>query len=140
MRFKSALLFLGLALLSPTIRAQVPHTVPSGSTDHWTAKSGTALSEDCLTTEGSPQHAECIAYIIGQVDMIGNLEGSLSDGELVNLWKVRPICIPNDTTPTHVADVVIKFIKEHPKRSAESSSAIIIRALAIEWGCPFASK
>ncbi len=72
--------------------------------------------------------------------MIGNLQGSLSDGELVNLWKVRPICIPNDTTPRHVADVVIKFIREHPKRSTESSSAIIIRALAIEWGCPFASK
>ena len=140
MRLKSALVLVGLVLFSPTMRAQVPHTVPSGSTDRWTAKSGAALSEDCLTVEGSPQHAECIAYIIGQVDMIGNLQGSLSDGELVNLWKVRPICIPNDTTPRHVADVVIKFIKEHPKRSTESSSAIIIRALAIEWGCPFASK
>ncbi len=49
MRFNSALVFAGLVLFSPTMRAQVPHTVPSGSTDRWTAKSGAALSEDCLT-------------------------------------------------------------------------------------------
>jgi len=69
--------FLGLILLivARTTSSQIPHSVPPGTNGSPMFHSGNDLLRQCQGTEYEKNY--CLAYIIGVVDLVGALEGTV---------------------------------------------------------------
>jgi hypothetical protein len=135
MRIKFVLGLAGFLLLNLGIQAQIPHNVPNDAMESWHMINGNQLYSWCAAEEGSPERANCQAYVAGVADLIGTLQGfDGTDG--TPLWKLSAICMPKGANTIQTADVVLKYLKANPEDRAGRASLLVMRALLMAWRCP----
>jgi len=73
--------------------AQVPHVVPPDTNDTFEFKNGNDLLRMCRGDRFEKE--SCLAYIVGNVDLIGALQASDSSKDNKSYWKYVAICLPS---------------------------------------------
>jgi len=107
--------FLGLLWTTPTIAADMP--VPS-------FKNGNQLNEICGNPEGN---VPCTAYIAGAIDAINGMAVSAGG---------HPLCTPDTVTTIQAADVVRKWLKDHPEKRHYVAFSAVLSAISDAFPCP----
>jgi len=78
--------------------------------------SGNDLLRQCQGTEYEKNKKNyCLAYIIGVVDLVGALEGTV-DKNGKRYWKYAAMCMPSQAEGGQVRDVVVKYLVGHPEK------------------------
>ena len=68
----------------------------------------------------------CAGYIEGIVD---------GSGIIQEAFNQRAICLPDNANVRQIADVVIKYLRDHPESRAQSAGALSVIALTDAFGC-----
>jgi hypothetical protein len=124
---------LSLMVLSTAAHAQIPHTVPPGTSERFHFHTGNDLLSLC--TGDVEAKTQCDSYILGVVDAIGTLQSNRGADDK-SFWKYTSVCLPFEANVKQVIDVVIKYLTENPEIRDQKASQIIIRAMIKTWGCP----
>jgi len=131
---KAAFLVMILLLVARTTSSQIPHTVPPGTIDHIMFESGNALLRKCQSTQ-QVDTMFCIGYILGVVDLIGLIQGSVDkDGK--SDWKYHAVCLSSQVERGQMRDVVLKYLVDHPERRDQPAAQLVVEALIRAWACP----
>jgi hypothetical protein len=84
-------------------------------------QTGNSLRDECLPSLGKPS-PRCIAYVVGAVD---------------GMWWGEPnlICLPQGVTQDQLAEVVAKYLEDHPERLHLGAPVLIADALQPAFPC-----
>ena len=82
---------------------------------------GNTIMPDCQA-QPAPTGA-CVAYVVGVID---------------GMWWGEPNmnCIPDGVTTGQLAQVVAKFLRDHPERLQLNAPVLIADAIGGAWPCP----
>jgi hypothetical protein len=76
-----------------------------------------------------PRDNACTAYMTGFWDGLNYGYPFGRD------WALETICWPSQGTTEHMADIVVKFMREHPELRHMTLEDITVRALREAWPC-----
>jgi hypothetical protein len=93
-------------------------------------KSGNDLLHDCQQRSSA---GVCVGYILGVLDAV-NLEQTAGNKRAAS--KTVRVCVPSTLDGRQVANVVEKYLLEHPETGALHASQSVLTAAIKTWACP----
>lgn len=83
---------------------------------------GNELWNQCDKNADSYPHIMCMAYIVGVADVYSN-------------QTANNMCLPKNATEEQLADVVTKYLRQHPEERHYTAQSDVLVALAEAFPC-----
>jgi Rap1a immunity proteins len=143
LRIAAAILVLTIAAaLAPAQAEEVPQR-----TAQYLGKTGNQLYGVCDARPAPAIWQHCLDYVAGAVDEATVLAAVMVIGsekyghkDVSDFFRVFRICLPDNKVDhkvdiEQVADVVVKYLREHPERRDQMAASLVFEAVHDAWPC-----